>query len=51
VGFKTEVAEERGRKFFEYDTEKAGNRNDGHLYGTDLADDEKNALIEYLKTL
>jgi hypothetical protein len=51
VGFKADVAEEQGRKFFEYDTAKTGNRNGGHLYGTDLLDDEKNALIEYLKTL
>ncbi len=27
-----------------------GNRNIGHLYGTDLAADEKEALLEYLKT-
>jgi len=51
VGFKADVAEEQGRKFFEYDTTKTGNRNGGHLYGTELLDDEKNALIEYLKTL
>ena len=29
----------------------AGNGNTGHAYGTELADDEKWALIEYLKTL
>ena len=28
-----------------------GNSNAGHLYGTQLSDDEKRALIEYLKTL
>ena len=27
-----------------------GNGNGGHLWGTDLAPDEKRALIEYLKT-
>jgi hypothetical protein len=47
-GFKADAP---GREFFEYDTAKPGNNNGGHLYGTDLSDDEKNALIEYLKTL
>ena len=27
-----------------------GNRNIGHLYGTDLPAEEKEALLEYLKT-
>ena len=36
---------------FAFRTEVAGNSNSGHDYGTDLADDEKWALIEYLKTL
>jgi mono/diheme cytochrome c family protein len=34
-----------------YDTEVTGNSNQGHLWGTQLAPDEKKALIEYLKTL
>jgi hypothetical protein len=33
-----------------YDTTLAGNGNAGHLYGTDLPDEDKRALIEYLKT-
>jgi hypothetical protein len=33
------------------DVAKAGNGNDGHLYGTDLSPADKRALIEYLKTL
>jgi hypothetical protein len=36
---------------FWYDTRLQGNGNSGHLYGTDLSDAEKWALIEYLKTL
>lgn len=51
VGFKSDVSEQGGRKFFRYDTAVQGSGNGGHLYGTDLSDDEKNALIEYLKTL
>jgi hypothetical protein len=36
---------------FRYDTSLPGNGNQGHLYGTDLTSQEKQALIEYLKTL
>ncbi len=51
VGFKSDAAEERGQTFFEYDTLLKGNSNEGHLYGTDLSDDDKAALLEFLKTL
>jgi hypothetical protein len=34
-----------------YDTNKKGNGNGGHDYGTDLSPEDKEALIEYLKTL
>lgn len=34
-----------------YDTSERGNGNGGHLYGTTRSPDEKNALVEYLKTL
>lgn len=34
-----------------YDTGERGNSNRGHLYGAELSDDEKEALVEYLKTL
>jgi mono/diheme cytochrome c family protein len=33
-----------------FDTTVRGNGNGGHMYGTDLTDEEKDALIEYLKT-
>jgi hypothetical protein len=36
---------------FPYSTAIDANSNGGHDYGTDLRDDEKIALIEYLKTL
>lgn len=36
---------------FVLDTTKAGNLNSGHNYGTNLSNDEKIAIIEYLKTL
>jgi hypothetical protein len=32
------------------DTTVAGNSNEGHLYGTELSDEEKQDLIEFLKT-
>jgi mono/diheme cytochrome c family protein len=37
--------------FFHYKTSVTGNSNRGHLFGTDLEPGEKDALIEYLKTL
>ncbi|MBC9882072.1 hypothetical protein G8O24_32600 [Bradyrhizobium sp. INPA01-394B] len=36
---------------FLFDTTIRGNSNAGHLYGTDMTEDDRNALIEYLKTL
>lgn len=51
VGYVSTVPEERGKSFFKYDTRESGNGNGGHLYGTDLADESKEALLEYLKTL
>ena len=36
---------------FWFDTRAPGNSNQGHDYGTTLSDDEKKALIEFLKTL
>lgn len=36
---------------FEYDTSLPGNSNEGHTYGTSLPEDQKRALIEFLKTL
>ncbi|MGE0606553.1 MAG: di-heme-cytochrome C peroxidase [Pirellulales bacterium] len=36
---------------FEFNTELPGNRNTGHYYGTNMGDDDRQALIEYLKTL
>ena len=47
VGFTWEVKQE----FFLFDTTLPGNSNKGHLYGTDLLPDEKEWLIEFLKTL
>jgi hypothetical protein len=44
VGFVSD----RGKR---YDTRLPGNGNGGHLYGTDLPNDQKLALLEYLKTL
>jgi hypothetical protein len=34
-----------------YDTAERGNGNRGHHYGTELTDQEKRDLVEYLKTL
>ena len=50
AGFISDVPERNGQRFFRFDTSLRGNDNGGHLYGTDLSDTEKDALVEYLKT-
>jgi hypothetical protein len=56
VGFVGDVAEEKGKKFFLFDTDETkepGNSNKGHegkRFGTELSDTEKDVLVEYLKT-
>jgi mono/diheme cytochrome c family protein len=50
VGFVSDVAEEGGRQYFRYDTSVPGNSNAGHVYGTALSDEEKRAIVEYMKT-
>jgi hypothetical protein len=50
VGFDTE-SEPARRKGWRFETTERGNGNQGHAYGTTLADADKNALVEYLKTL
>jgi mono/diheme cytochrome c family protein len=53
LGFMSDVAAGPEDEFFLYDTELAGNSNAGHegkAYGTELAREDKNALVEYLKT-
>jgi hypothetical protein len=50
MGFLHDAEGEGDLEFFRYDTSVRGNSNQGHLYGTDLSDEDKRALIEYLKT-
>ncbi len=50
VGYSTEVAP-RGPRVNLRDVTVPGNRAQGHPFGTTLPDDEKRALIEYLRTL
>lgn len=53
LGFRSAVAEENGRKYFQLNTGEPGNSNQGHEgpgYGTLLPAAEKDALVEYLKT-
>lgn len=54
VGFLSTVEDDSGgRKFFQYKTRIPGNGNDGHTgarFGTELPDEQKEALLEYLKT-
>ena len=51
VGFVTSGAQAKASADFTYDTRLEGNHNSGHLYGTTLSDDDKRALIEFMKTL
>ena len=51
VGFVSDVPEENGYRYFLYDTTVPGNANTGHLYGIDLSPEQKEALVEYMKTL
>jgi hypothetical protein len=37
--------------YFLFDTRQQGNGNQGHSYGTQLSNEEKGKLLEYLKTL
>ncbi|NER85994.1 MAG: c-type cytochrome [Moorea sp. SIO3A2] len=50
VGFVSEGANAE-KEGFRYDTSVIANGNQGHIYGTDLPEQDKKALIEYLKTL
>ncbi|MGH9142424.1 MAG: cytochrome c [Vicinamibacterales bacterium] len=49
VGFVSDLPAAEGQVFTRYDTLVAGNSNGGHLYGTALSDDEKRAIVEYMK--
>src|SRR5260370_37022065 len=53
LGFISDLAkpQEKGIHFTRYDTSQPGRSNSGHLYGTSLSDQEKDAIVEYLKTL
>jgi hypothetical protein len=48
VGFVTDGPEAQG--FSRYDTSLPGNSNSGHVYGTTLPEEDKRAIVEYLKT-
>jgi hypothetical protein len=50
VGFISDVPSENGREFTAYDTTKPTQSNRGHMYGIELSNDDKNAIVEYLKT-
>jgi mono/diheme cytochrome c family protein len=51
AGFACETAGEPGARRFLFDTSLPGNGNGGHLYGVDLPAEEKEAVVEYMKTL
>ncbi len=57
VGFKEPPLRQIGpngelkQPYFLFDTRQHGNGNQGHTYGTQLPNEDKDKLIEYLKTL
>jgi hypothetical protein len=54
VGYRADGYGAAAETLFLYDTSKPGNHNDGHeggVYGTDLPPADKDALVEYMKTL
>ena len=54
VGYRADGAGAAADELFRYDTSVPGNSNRGHegpAYGTDLGAAEKDALVEYMKTL
>lgn len=50
LGFVSDLAQEKGLHFGLFDTRQTGNSNAGHQYGTELSDQDKKAILEYLKT-
>ena len=51
VGFDSTTVSEGTRTYFEFDTRVPGNGNAGHTFGIELPQPDKDALLEYLKTL
>ena len=49
VGFVYDVGQEGDSHYVEFDTSLPGNANSGHEYGVQLSDDDKDAIVEYLK--
>ncbi|HTO78516.1 MAG TPA: cytochrome c, partial [Methylocystis sp.] len=52
VGYRSDA--EAGAELFRFDTSLSGNSNAGHegaYYGTELSPSDKDALVEYMKTL
>lgn len=53
VGFVSDAPERPGQKFFRFDTSAPGNSNAGHegkAFGTELPAEDRDALLEHLKT-
>jgi hypothetical protein len=51
LGYRTAADANAPAPSWEYKATTAGNSNAGHVYGTNLSDDDKWALIEFLKRL
>ncbi len=50
VGFVSTVGREGKTRYFRFDTTLPANGNGGHLWGTELPPEDKDAIVEYMKT-
>jgi hypothetical protein len=54
VGYRSDTSGSAAKDVFLYDTSVLGNSNHGHegkIYGTELPAEDKDAIVEYMKTL
>jgi hypothetical protein len=51
LGYRSSPDAPSAGPLFVFDATKPGNSNGGHVYGMQLSDDDKWALIEYLKVM
>ena len=50
LGVVSDVAADARGHYYVHDTSLPGNGNQGHLFGTQLPPEEKDAIVEYMKT-
>lgn len=51
VGFECDRPGDENRPFLRFDVRVRGNGNGGHIYGADLSGSDKDAIVEFMKSL